>query len=101
MTYRPNATYQGFDIFFWGRIYDLPQDRRKYAFDFSDVSGARAEFYFTGDNVARFIVSDIGGESYSVDLPIGSNGVPTDGYIFLVCQIGITEQSSGMSIYVN
>jgi hypothetical protein len=50
--------------------------RRKYQFEYRTPDGAKAAFYLSASNHYVFSVTDIRGQPHTLDIPLGSNGIP-------------------------
>ena len=82
-------TLPGFSAFEFVRLYDTPELRRKYIFDFDSPDGAAVSFYLASDDMFRFTAMDTNKESYSLEIPIGNAGIPIDRYIFIYCEVAL------------
>jgi hypothetical protein len=94
-------TYPGLFVVSLIRLYDSPDLRRKYVFDFNSPDGATASFYLASDDLFRFTLKDINGESYSLEAPIGNEGIPVDRPIFLYFDVGVSDTKTFLRIFVN
>jgi hypothetical protein len=94
-------TLPGFSAFAFARLYDTPELRRKYIFDFSSPDGAAASFHLGPDDRFRFQIKDVHKESYTLEIPIGNRGVPIDRYIFLYCQVALGFQETVLRVLVD
>lgn len=95
----PNA--RGFFAVSVVRLYDTPQLRRKYIFDFLAPTGARISFYVSPSDVFVFSVTDINKEPFSLEVPIASDDIPLTRYIFLYCEVALQESSTQLRIIVD
>ena len=82
-------------------IHDLPATRRRYFFDLVTPEKSRAAFYLSASDVFVFEITDINGESYQLETPLGSTGVPLGETIFIFCETGSASNYSVMRIFVN
>ncbi len=83
------------------RIDNVTALRRKYIFELKSPDGPAAAFFLSASNLFTFAVSDTRGESYSIQLPIGKDGIPMGRFIHLVCEGGSSSNSSFLRILVD
>jgi hypothetical protein len=83
------------------RLYDTPELRRKYVFNFASPTKAEISFYISPSDAFVFSVKDIHGETYSLDLPVSGDAIPLNRLIFLYCGIGISQNTTEMRILVD
>lgn len=83
------------------KILDVSAVRRKYFFQCKSPDGTEASFFMSASNRFAFSVTDIRKETYSLDVPIGSEGVPMGRYIYLICEAATSSNSSFMRILVD
>jgi hypothetical protein len=91
----------GFTATTYVRLYDTPEDRRRYIFEARNKKGARAAFYLSASGLFTFSLTDIRGEMYQMEIPIGSEGIPIDRYIFLYCAAGVSRTASYLQVFVD
>jgi hypothetical protein len=65
--------------------------RRKYQFDFHTPDGAKVAFYLSASNRYAFSVTDIHGEPYILDIPLGGNGIPFGKWAYIFCEVGVAS----------
>jgi len=82
-------------------IHDLAASRRKYVFDFHTPEGARASFYFSAKDYPIFAITDLQGETYSIDAPLGNEGIPLNKVVYLTCEVGVTNNATYLRILVD
>ena len=83
------------------RLYDTPELRRKYVFDFLAPTGSHASFYVSPSDVFVFSVTDVNKEPFSLEIPISSNAIPLNRYFFLYCEVALHEASTVLRIVVD
>jgi hypothetical protein len=83
------------------RLYDTPELRRKYVFDFLAPTNARMAFYVSPSDLFIFSVTDVNSEQYSLEVPVGGDAIPLNRYIFLYCEIALRSHSTGLRILVD
>jgi hypothetical protein len=83
------------------RLYDSPEFRRRYVFEFVSSDGARVAFYLSASSVFTFSVTDIRGESYPLEVRLGHGGIPIDKFVALFCEVGVAKNSSILRVIVN
>jgi hypothetical protein len=92
----------GFAAYAVLRVYDVPEFRRKYVFDFGmQDSKARAAFYLSASDQFTFVITDVRGESYPLEVKLGQGGVPIDKFIMLLCEAGIDDDTTILRLSVN
>jgi hypothetical protein len=91
----------GLGAYSYVRLYDTPELRRKFIYDFVSSNGSRATFFLTKSDEFSFSVSDSNGEPYSLEIPLGNDGIPIDRYIFLFCEAGLKERSTILKVFVD
>ncbi|MGC2411739.1 MAG: hypothetical protein WA459_03455 [Stellaceae bacterium] len=83
------------------RLLDTPALRRKFLFEALDPEGAAVSVYLTAEDKFLLSLKDIYGESYSVPVSLGSRGVPFGQFIFIMCEVGLADNKTGVGIFVN
>ena len=83
------------------KILDVGAIRRKYFFQCQSPDGTQASFYMTASNRFAFSITDHRHETYTIDAPLGKNGIPIGKYIYLVCEAASASSSSFMRILVD
>jgi hypothetical protein len=91
----------GFTAYAVIRLYDTPESRRRYVFEFVSSEGAKVSFYLSASSVFTFAATDIRGEAYPLEIKLGDGGIPIDQFVTLFCEIGIAKNSTVMRILVN
>jgi hypothetical protein len=91
----------GFVTFGVMRLYDTPEFRRRYVYEFVTSDGARASFYLSASSVFTFALTDVRGEPYPLEVKIGTNGIPIDKVVALLCEAGLENNSTKIRIIVN
>jgi len=83
------------------RLRHLPVRRRKYIFDFGSAKTGRLSVYVSSDSIFTLSFLDIPGETHSVQIPLGGDGIPLEEFFSLECEIGIDGQSTKLFVSVN
>jgi len=83
------------------RLYDSPENRKRYVFQFITSNAASAEFFLSASGQFTFAVKDIYGESYPLEARVGKNGIPIDAFVVLLCEAGVDRTSTHPKIFVN
>lgn len=91
----------GFSSFVFVRLYDTPEPRRKYLFDFVAPTGSGASAFISSSDVFTFSITDIHNEPYDLEIPLSDNKIPIDRFIFLACDVGITDNHTIMRVLVD
>lgn len=91
----------GFTAYAVIRLYDTPESRRRYVFEFVSSEGAKVSFYLSASSVFTFAATDIQGEAYPLEVKLGDGGIPIDQFVTLFCEVGIAKNSTIMRILVN
>ena len=91
----------GFGSYAVIRLYDSPEFRRRYVFDFVSSDGAKVALYLSASSRFTFSVTDVRGESYPLEVKVGADGIPIDDFVILFCEVGLTENSTRLRILVN
>lgn len=103
-TESPLATdsFPGFSSTFALKLNDAASAKAQYIFEYQTSDGAKVNFHLSaaGD---KFILSavDIHGDAQSLDLEIGSSGVPINKFVFLTCQIGLASRDTYLRVLIN
>lgn len=82
-------------------IHHLPVSRRKYLFDFGHVNRERLSIYLSAGNVFTVSLIDADGEPHPLQVPLGNGGIPTSQPIYLVCEAGVSSNSTSLRVFVN
>jgi hypothetical protein len=90
-----------FTVYSVVRMYDSPELRRKYLFEFGDPQGARVSFYLSASDIFTLNTTDVHNEPYSLEVKLGHDGVPIDQVMALFCQVALTEGSIVLRVVVN
>ncbi len=96
-----NETLPGFAANFGIEIRDAAALRSQYIFEFQTPEKAKVAFYLSPSNRLRFAVTDIHEQQYPLDIPLGNDGVPIYKFVFLSCQVGVSDNSTFMRILVD
>ena len=91
----------GFSSFLFVRLYDTPEARRKYIFDFESPTNSGASAYLSSSDIFTFSVTDTHGETYNLEVPLSDKTIPIDRFIFLYCDAGIGGQHTTLRILVD
>jgi hypothetical protein len=94
-------TMPGFTAYAVVRIFDTPELRRKYLFDFETPEGAKASFYISAADRFTWAITDVHKEPYQLEIPQGRGKVPLDEVIALFCQVGLTDTATLMRVVIN
>lgn len=82
-------------------IHHLPVSRRKYLFDFGHANRERLSIYLSAGNILTLSLIDADGELYPLQVPLGNGGIPTSQPIYLVCEVGVSSNSTSLRVLVN
>jgi hypothetical protein len=91
----------GFSWYAAIRMEDVAALRRKYVFDFSAPEGSRVAFYLSASDRFTFSVTDIHGEPYPLEIPLGRDGIPLGQFVVLVCETGIASNYAFVRVVMN
>ncbi|MBG0803880.1 hypothetical protein IYW40_20660 [Methylocystis sp. H4A] len=69
--------------------------------DWKTNRNAVAAFYISASNRFTFAVTDTYGETYSLELPLGTDGIPINRRFYLMAEIGISGRSTEIRIGVD
>jgi len=58
-------------------------------------------FYLSASNRYAFSVTDINGEEYKLDIPLGANGLPFGRWAFIFCEVGTASSYSYLRAVLN
>ncbi len=83
------------------QINDITEDRKKYQYSFRTPEGAKAEFYLSPANHFAFSVTDVHGEVYTLEIPLGSGGVPFEQFAYIFCEVGTASSYSYLRAMVS
>ncbi len=97
-----NERLPGFSSTFGLKIKDAAKLNRQNLFEYQTPEGAKAAFYFsaTGDRFV-FSVTDIHNDVQSIDLPVGSGGVPIARFVGITCQVGLATNQTFMRVLLD
>ena len=98
---QPASSTMGFFASAFARLYDTPELRRKYLFDFLAPTNSRFAFYVSPSDLFIFSVWDVNGEQYTLEVPIAADTIPLSSHIFLYCELALYDRSTGLRILVN
>jgi amino acid transporter len=96
-----NSPMAGFSNYSVVRVFDTPDFKRKYLFDYQTPEGAKVSFYISASDIFTLSATDIRGESYPLEIPIASGKIPLTSYVVLFCEIGFTKDSTILRVGVN
>jgi hypothetical protein len=91
----------GVGFYAYVRLYDTPELSRKVLLDFASSNGSEIKFFLSKSDQFSFTVSEAGGESYPLEIPLGQDGIPIDRFIFLFCDIGLQEKTTILRAFVD
>jgi hypothetical protein len=91
----------GIGVFSVIRLYDSPEYRRRYVYEFITSNGAKAAFFLSSSGTFTFSVIDVHGESYPIEIKVGRFGIPIDQFIILTCEAGIGRKATVLTVSVN
>jgi hypothetical protein len=83
------------------RLYDTPESRRRYVFEFVSSDGAKASFYLSASSLFTFSITDVRGESYPLEIKVGTGGLPIDQFVALFCEVGVDKDSTTLRVLAN
>lgn len=83
------------------RLYDSPEFRRRYVFEFVDSEGAKISFYLSASSKFTFSVTDVHGESYPLEVGVGRKGIPIDVPVALFFEVGVNKDTAILQISYN
>jgi hypothetical protein len=99
---RGEENLPGFSTYTLFQPNDLNELRRKYYFSFEDPEHAKTALYLSASNVFTFSVTDVNGESYPLEIPLGSyDGIPIDKFAVAVFEVGVATNYAFMRAVVN
>jgi hypothetical protein len=97
-----NSSLPGFGAYAVIRLYDTPEYRRRYVFDFASDNGSKASFYLSAASRFTFAITDEHGETYPLEIRVGgADGLPIDSFIILFLDAGNDGQSMQLRALVN
>jgi hypothetical protein len=82
-------------------IRNVAELRRQFIFQNITPEKSKASFYLSANDRFVFSITDIRDESYTLDVPVGSKGIPIYRPIFLVCEAGLGSNETYMRILVD
>jgi hypothetical protein len=69
---------------------------------YGDPEGAKVEFYLSASGRRLiFSVTDIHGDVQTMDLGIGTGGIPINRFVFLTCQVGLDSNETYLRMWIN
>ncbi len=80
---------------------DLTENRKKFQYAFRTPEGAKTAFYLSPSNHFAFSVTDIHGEIYTLEIPLGTSGVPFEKWAYVFCEVGSATAYAYMRALVN
>lgn len=96
-----NESFPGFSSTLALQIKDAAKIGRQYIFEYKTPEGAKTSFYLAGTGRFLFSVTDIHSEVYSLEIPIGNDGIPLNRFIFLSCEVGVADASSTLRVLID
>jgi hypothetical protein len=96
-----DSPMSGFSNYSVVRVFDTPDFKRTYLFDYQTPEGAKVSFYISASDIFTLSATDIRGESYPLEIPIDSGKIPLTSYVVLFCEIGFTKDSTILRVVVN
>ena len=101
--YSPLATetLPGFSITFALKILNVSALRRQYVFQYEDAEKSNVALYFSPNDIFVFSATDVGGETVSLEVPVGEKGIPIYKFIFLSCEIGVSSNTTDLRVLVD
>jgi hypothetical protein len=94
-------TFPGFSSTFGLEIYDAAVARRQYLFDYVTPENAQVSLYASPGGSFDFSAVATNNEIYTMRIPVGSGGIPIYQFIFLTCEVGVSENSTYMRVLVD
>ena len=92
----------GFAADFPFQVHDITELRRKYFFAFRTPEGAKTSLYLSSDNRFKFAVTNIYGDTETLDIPLGQrDGIPFEKFTVLFCEVGVASNYSYLRALVN
>jgi len=83
------------------KVTDITEERKKYQYHFRTPEGSNVAFYLSASNRYAFSVTDTHGSVYTLDIPLGSNGIPFEKFAFIFCEVGTASSYSYLRALVN
>jgi hypothetical protein len=80
---------------------DVTEVRKKYQYSFRAPDGAKVGFYLSASNRYALSVTDINGEEYKLDIPLGANGLPFGKWAYIFCEVGTASSYSYLRAVLN
>ncbi len=96
-----NQTLPGFSATFGLKILNVPALRRQYVFHYEDAEAAKVDLYFSPNDLFIFSGTDVRGEAFSLEIPVGNNGIPIYKFMFLSCEIGVSSNATYLRVLVD
>jgi hypothetical protein len=97
----PDQTFPGIGVYSYIRLYDSPEYRQRYVFEFETSALARTAFYLSASDQFTFSVTDAYGSTYPIEVKVGQGGIPIDKFVALFCEVGLREDSTILRVSVN
>jgi hypothetical protein len=91
----------GLGIYTTIRLYDTPEFRRRYVYEFVTTEGAKASFSLSSAGQFTFAVTDIRGEIYPLEIKLGENGLPIDRFVALFFEVGLDTSKTLLRVRLN
>jgi hypothetical protein len=91
----------GFCAHFIIRMHGPHVVRRRYVFELLTAEGASAAFYLSASDRFVFEVKDTRGEPYTLEAPLGGDGIPLGEFCYLTASAGIASNASFLSVELN
>jgi hypothetical protein len=97
----PEKELNGFTSYSVIRLYDSPETRKRYVYEFVTSGGAKAAFYLSGSSQFTFQITDVNGDAYPIEVRVGGNGLPIDRWIALFCEAGVSGNTTLLRVTFN
>lgn len=96
-----HGSLPGFSLHLYIRVNHLAASRRKYLVDFGKENGERLSLYISKDNILTLSFVDKKREPHLIQLPVGRKGFPLGEWLYASCELGVSGQTTEMSLRVN
>ena len=83
------------------KVTDITEERKKFQYSFRTPEGSKVAFYLSASNRYAFSVTDTHDSVYTLDIPLGSNGIPFEKFAFVFCEVGTASSYSYLRALVN
>jgi hypothetical protein len=75
--------------------------KKDFVFKDTSADGSEVSLATTDDNGFTFVVKIMNGETYSLDIPSGPEGIPLDQNVYIACVAGNTKSSGFLRVLVD